>query len=325
MNFFSELKNKAIIIVIIFVVFYVAFAIFYDANQFIESSKQINYYFVIPALLAFTSSILIKSLRQMLFLRHMGIKIPLKQNIIIYLAGLSMLFTPAGMGEMIKSHFLFKKYNHSVSKTLPLVIVERYHDVLAVFCLITIFSIISEITFLTIPIVIIGILLLVSFILVQRKKISPIFQKIIRKVKIFKNLENQSNEFNETLESFSSKKIIFSGWLVGIVAWSFDGLGIFLCFQAFALDFDFLITTVLGLSSILFGALTLIPGGVGVTEVSFVELLSLYGIESSVSSSLALFFRLLSIWFATCMGIVATKFALSKNKFEQSDNISKNE
>jgi len=250
----------------------------------------------------------------------MGIKISFKQNIIIYLAGLSMLFTPAALGELIKSHFLYKKYNHPVSKTLSLVFVERYHDLLAVFSIITIFSIISGITFLTIPILIIGILLLVSFILIRRKKISPIFQKIIQKVKIFKKIENHSNEFNESIESFTSKKIIFSGWVVGIAAWLSDALGIFLCFQAFGLEFDFLITTVLGLSSILFGALTLVPGGVGITEVSFVALLSLYGIESSVSSALALFFRLLSIWFATCIGIIAIKFAISKNKFEESSS-----
>ena len=96
------------------------------------------------------------------------------------------------------------------------------------------------------------------------------------------------------------------------MAWAIDGLGIFLCFQAFELDFDFFISALLGLASILIGALTLIPGGVGVTEVSFVQLLSLYGIESSIGSALALFFRLLSIWYVTCIGIVATKFALSK-------------
>jgi len=105
---------------------------------------------------------------------------------------------------------------------------------------------------------------------------------------------------------------------VGMAAWSFDALGIYLCFQAFELDFDFFTTSVIGLASILFGALTLVPGGVGVTEVSFVALLSTYGVESSISSSLALFFRLQSIWFVTCIGIVATKFALSKNKFEKS-------
>jgi len=301
-----------------FAIFYVAFAVYYDANQFIESFNKINSYFVIPILLSFTAGLLVKSLRQMLFLRHLGIKIPLRQNIIIYFAGLSMLFTPAGLGEMIKSHFLLKKYEQPVSKTMPLVIVERYHDALAIVSIIIIFSIITGITFLTIPILIIGSLLVVSLIVVRSRKLFPMFQKVIRKVKLLQNLENHSIEFNKSLVSFTSKKVFFSGWLVGIAAWSFDGLGIYLCFQAFELDFDFLITTVIGLASILFGALTLIPGGVGVTEVSFVKLLSLYEIESSISSSLALFFRLQSIWFATCVGIVATKFALSKEKFEQS-------
>jgi len=317
-NFFSEIKNKIIIILIIFVIFYVAFAIFYDANQFIENLDKINPYFIIPILLSFTAGLLIKSLRQMLFLKHLGIKIPLKQNIIIYLAGLSMLFTPAGLGEMIKSHFLLNKYNQPVSKTLPIVLVERYHDALAILSILIVFLIITGTTFLTIPVLIIGILLSVSLIVIRNRKLFPNFQKIIRKIRILKNLEDHSIEFNKSLVSFTSKKIFFSGWLVGIAAWSFDALGIFLCFQAFELDLDFLITTVVGLSSILFGALSLIPGGVGITEVTFVELLSLYGIESSTSSALALFFRLLSIWFATCVGIVAIKFVLSKNKFEQS-------
>ena len=298
---------------IIFVIFYVIFAIYYDANQFLESLDKINPYFIIPILFCFTTAILIKSLRQMLLLRHLGIKIPLKQNTIIYLAGLSMLITPAGLGEMIKSHFLLKKYNQPVSKTIPLVLVERYHDALAILSILIIFSIITGTTFLTIPLLIIGILLLVSLIVIKSRKLFPMFQKVIRKVKIFQALENHSIEFNKSLVSFTSKKIFFSGWVVGMVAWSFDGLGIFLCFQAFELDFDFFISALLGLASILIGALTLIPGGVGVTEVSFVQLLSLYGIESSIASALVLFFRLLSIWYVTCIGIVATKFALSKN------------
>jgi len=302
---------------ILFIIFYVAFAIYYDANQFLESLEKVNLYFIIPILLSFLAGILVKSLRQMLFLRHLGIKIPLKQNTIIYLAGLSMLITPAGLGEMIKSHFLLKKYNQPVSKTLPLVLVERYHDALAILCILIIFSIITGTTFLTIPVLIIGTLLFVSLIVIRSRKLFPMFQKVIRKVKIFQTLENHSIEFNKSLVSFTSKKIFFSGWLVGITAWSFDALGIFLCFQAFELDFDFFTSALLGLSSIIFGALSLIPGGVGVTEVSFVQLLSLYGIESSISSSLALFFRLQSIWFVTCIGIVATKFALSKNKSEQ--------
>jgi len=272
-EFFSEIKKRAILIIIGFAIFYVVFAIFYDARQFTEGTAKINYYYVIPILLSFTAGLLIKSMRQFLFLKHLEITIPIKQNIIVYFAGLSMLFTPGGLGEMIKSHFLKKKYNAPVAKTLPVVLVERYHDALAILSLIIIFSVATNSSFLVIPIVIIAILLGAAIVLVKKRAVINSFQKLIQKVKILKTFENHSVDFTESLSSFSSRKVFFSGWAVGVAAWSFDALGIYLCFLAFDFDFDFLISAVIGLSSILFGAMSLIPGGVGVTEISFVELL----------------------------------------------------
>ena len=310
MEFFSEIKKRAILIIIGFAIFYVAFAIFFDARQFTEGTAKINYYYVIPILLSFIAGLLIKSMRQFLFLKHLEITIPIKQNIIVYFAGLSMLFTPGGLGEMIKSHFLKKKYNAPVAKTLSVVLVERYHDALAILSLIIIFSVATNSSFLVIPIVIIAILLGAAIVLVKKRAIMNSFQKLIQKVKILKTFEDHSVDFTESLSSFSARKVFFSGWAIGVAAWSFDALGIYLCFLAFDFDFDFLISAVIGLSSILLGAMSLIPGGVGVTEISFVELLSARGVDSSLSSTLALFFRLLSIWFATLIGIIATRFAL---------------
>ncbi len=310
MEFFSKIKKRAILIIIGFAIFYVAFAIFYDARQFTEGIVKINYYYVIPILLSFTAGLLIKSMRQFLFLKHLEITIPIKQNIIVYFAGLSMLFTPGGLGEMIKSHFLKKKFNAPVAKTLPVVLVERYHDALAILSLIIIFSVATNSSFLVIPIVIIAILLGAAIVLVKKRAVMNSFQKLIQKVKILKSFENHSVDFTESLSSFSARKVFFSGWAVGVAAWSFDALGIYLCFLAFDFDFDFLISAVMGLSSVLFGSMSLIPGGVGVTEISFVEQLSARGVDSSLSSTLALFFRLLSIWFATLIGIIATRFAL---------------
>jgi len=310
MNFFSEIKKRPIVIIIGVLIFYVAFAIFYDASLFLEGAAKIDYYLVIPILMIFTAGLLMKSMRQFLFLKHLGISIPIKQNIIIYFSGLSMLFTPGGFGEIIKSHFLKKKYNQPVSKTIPVVLVERYHDALAILSLVFIFSVITNTSFLIIPIFIITIILVVSIIMVKKKEVLSSFQKITSKIKIFQNFENQSQDFNDSLRSFSSPKIFFSGWLLGVTAWSIDAFGIFLCFKAFGLDLDFFTTTIVGMSSILFGALTLIPGGIGVTEVSFVQLLSDRGVDSSLSSTLALFFRLLSIWFATLVGIISTRFAM---------------
>ena len=78
MEFFSEIKKRAILIIIGFAIFYVAFAIFYDARQFTETTAKINYYFVIPILLSFTAGLFIKIMRQFMFLKHLEIKIQFK-------------------------------------------------------------------------------------------------------------------------------------------------------------------------------------------------------------------------------------------------------
>ena len=46
----------------------------------------------------------IQSLRQQILLKKIGVRIPLKENYLLYLAGLSMIVTPGGLGETIKSY-----------------------------------------------------------------------------------------------------------------------------------------------------------------------------------------------------------------------------
>ena len=106
---------------------------------------------------------------------------------------------------------------------------------------------------------------------------------------------------------------MISAWLIGLAGWSFDALAIFFSFLAFGLNFDFLLTTIIGFSSVLFGSLSFLPGGIGVTELSFVQLLLTYKIELSLATALVIFIRLTGLWFATCLGFFAIKFISNKN------------
>ena len=95
-----------------------------------------------------------------------------------------------------------------------------------------------------------------------------------------------------------------------MVAWFFEAIGIFLCFQAFSLSVSFSVTSAFGFFSTLFGAISFIPGGAGVTEFIFVRLLSSYGIDLSVATALVIFYRICSLWYSTAIGIISTRFVL---------------
>ena len=144
---------------------------------------SIDIRFLVLILLSFTAAIFIKGIRQLLLLRTIGINLKFKENLLIYLGGLSLIATPAGLGQMIKSYFLFKKYDQPILKTAPVVILERYHDLLALFCYMVIVSLIGNIKILQLPMFIIAILLSLGIILIKRVKIIQSIQKILSRVK----------------------------------------------------------------------------------------------------------------------------------------------
>ena len=62
-------------------------------------------------------------------------------------------------------------------------------------------------------------------------------------------------------------------------------------------------------SSIIVGAASLIPGGVGVAEGSIAGLLNLSGINLSVALALGILIRIFTLWYGVVAGFVALKIS----------------
>lgn len=316
----SFLGRKIITIIIAITIFYIVMAVYSDANQLVKYLHNIEIGFVSLILLSFTISILIKSLRQSFLLRCIGIRLGFIQNLILYIAGLSMTITPGGMGQMIKSHYLLKHHHQPVSKTLPIVLAERYSDIIALVSFIMLFTALNNITILTTPILVIAVVVALGGIVVRSRSLFHFVLELLMKLSIFKSFQNSSIEFNSTLVSLFQNESLFICWLLGMAASFFDAVGIFMCFESLKLNFNFGFTSAFGFSSILFGAISFIPAGAGITEVSFVQLLSHYGIEISKAAALVLLVRLLSVWYSTFIGVIATRFIARRKNIKFSAN-----
>jgi uncharacterized protein (TIRG00374 family) len=81
-------------------------------------------------------------------------------------------------------------------------------------------------------------------------------------------------------------------------------------------NLDFGLATAFGFSSVLFGAASFIPGGLVVTEISFIKFLSNSGFTIATATALIILIRLSSVWYSTLIGAIATYFA-SKLRQEQ--------
>jgi len=302
-------SDKIIITIIIFLAFYVALVLYSDIGKVSSEFMKIKIEFVFLSILFSLFSLLVRAYRQKKLLDKLGIHIPIKKNISLFFSGMSMMITPLGAGELIKSHFIKRNYNHPISKTSPIVFFERFNDLFAV---VTILAAVLVLNYFWQGAIILGvssILLVILFLIAANKTFLQFFQKKIEKIKFLKRfLPNP--EFYDTFSILTKKETTITIWAISVTSFLFDAMAIYFGFLAFGQNFGFIESTGYYYSSILFGAISFLPGGIGITEGSFVGFLVSDGLELSLASSIVLFTRLTTIWFATITGFIAYHFVL---------------
>jgi len=310
--FISTTRNKIILTIFLILLFYAIFIIYSDIEKITKTYQQIELFYLIPifGLLSFT--IFIRSQIQSVLLNTLGINLTLKQNYILFLTGLSMTITPIGFGQMIKSHFLEQKYGYPISKSLPLVFVERLLDFISIILILWIslfFHFLPEsFTVVIISTVLVFGLLLIIKNNVIRNKIQSIIDKNSFLSKKFSNFK----EFDVSLKKISNFKILFTTSLLTLLVTFLEGFVLYLGFLAFHIDLGYFESIQLFYTSILVGIFSFLPGGIGVTEGSFVILMVKQNFEFVLATSLILFLRLITIWFVSLIGFIATYFITQK-------------
>jgi len=303
MGFSNLIKNKTVSFIILVMILYIAIALLSDIHKISIQFLKLNVGFIILILglevLAFT----LRGIRQKYFLFRLGIKMTFFESFEIFMAGYSMIATPGGSGEIIKSHFLKQTHGTSFSKTVPLVFAERFHDLLAVTTIIII-TLLASYNWGSMLITIFSVSFLVGiYVLLKNTKLFPRLQNRLLRIKFLKKFVPNS-EFNEGLRSLMTPKMTLFGWLVSFPSWFLEAIAVYLAFLSFGQNLTFIVSTQITFTATLFGALSLLPGGIGITEGSLIGLIISRGIEFATASALVLFIRLTSIWFATILGFI---------------------
>ena len=294
-------------------IFYVIFIVYSDFEEFSINISQFDFSYL-PIILAFVFlGIIIKSIRQQLLYKQIEVGISFKTGILLFISGLSMEATPGGSGELIKSYYLKKKFGYPLAKTFPTVIMERLLDLTGIAGILLIVGLLLDnYNIISLMLILLSTLSLI-FASGKKKKLFDFLLSIIEKIPI---LKKQASSFSESYQVFgelTSSKIMTKTLGLSFFVWMTDAIMIYLIFMGFNLNFDIIFSTFSMYSSLLLGVLTMVPAGIGVTEVSFVEILRGEGVATATSTSLVILFRLVTVWFLTVLGFCATRYFLKNN------------
>jgi uncharacterized protein (TIRG00374 family) len=216
--------------------------------------------------------------------------------------------SPGKAGELIRSYFLYEKFGISIIKTTSSIIFERVSDFISVLFIIIfnwkIFINInshwlkSGVNFFYVLLVIV-----ISFILIIPKyklNIKKLFNKLLPKT-----ISRISTISFETLKEFFKFKFLFLTSFLGIVSWTLEGLSLFLILNKISsIKITFWGATLAHTSAGLFGALSMLPGGLGTTEIGLISLITMQGINLNISALVTVIIRLITLWYATLLGFI---------------------
>lgn len=298
----KNVHQKIVLSILVFTLFFALLSVYADLEKVALNLENFKWFFIIPVLFFSLLNYTLRFLRWEFYLKKLGIKISTTKSSLIFISGLTMSITPGKFGETLKSYLLKITDNVQISRSAPIVIAERLTDFIALVILALYGSfyfnygreIIAGIGFAIVG----GI-----FILSKKENFYSILERI-RKTIGDKFTTKINIAYNSVVELINLKVLIPS-ILISIVSWSFECLGFYIVVQSYSIDLSFNLTTFIYSFSTLAGAISMLPGGLGLTEGSMSGLLILNKIPPDIAVAITIIIRLATLWFAVALGLIS--------------------
>ena len=307
--------DKVLFLIICTILFYVAILIISDINLIFEKISEIKSEYFLIIFVLMTIQFIFLGIKYHRLLKKLNVPISVKDSVLIFISGLTLIATPGGIGTAIKSQILKKKYDQPFAKTLPIIFIERFTELLAILIILTFFLIWNQM-YESIIVVIVGYcFIIIMYVLCSNTNFFVFFKKLVSKIK---KIEKLIKSFDESRDSFSKLfefKTFSESMIWSIFAKISQFLAVYFIFLSLDIDINLILSGQIYYTSLVLGSLTFIPSGLIITESSMLGLLLNTGVDLSLASLSVILIRLITTWLGTMIGIIALKIlGISFNK-----------
>lgn len=237
------------------------------------------------------------------FLSVLGHTLPFFESLRIYIGGFTFSVTPGKTGEALRSVFL-KDYNIPYRESFGAFLAERFSDFMACFLLATGGLLCCPQTR---PMMLVGLAIVITILLLIQS------ESFLHKVEKWgkKMLPERFGEHIEfVLETVLSFRKCFSfltltfAIIIGMLAWGLEGLGCYALLKMLGSDISLYNVIFIYAFSLLVGAMTFLPAGLGGAEFTMMQLLVLYDVPPSIAVAVTILIRLTTLWWSVFLGLI---------------------
>jgi len=310
----ATLRRRMGLGVFLGLVVYAGFALWSDVGSLGAALADMNPW-VVPAAMGLSfANYLVRFVRWERYRTLLGVRLDRRTSFLIHLAGLSLTVTPGKMGEAFKSWLIKEVDGSPISRTAPIVVAERFTDLVAFLVLVAAGGLATApqhawIFWATLAASGVGLAALSS------RTVGELACSLVARLPLVGGFAGKARLALQSTRALMAPRELFGPILLATLGWSLECTGFWLVAGDLApqgLPWLFCAYT-FALSAVAGAVLVFAPGGLGVTEGTMTGLLRARYLGAGLAAEAAraravsatLVIRLCTLWFAMGVGLVA--------------------
>lgn len=282
-----------------------------DVSQLRSAFAAFRWTLITPILLLTLVGYVLRFIRWQIYLRRLNVPpLPLLTSVLVFLSGFSMAVTPGKAGEVLKCVELRRLTGAPVNRTSAAVLIERVTDTLAMLLL----AGIGVIQF-AYGRLFLGAGLMVTIAVIAVLQRPDRFANVVRiatRWSVINRIAEHASTFFGASRHLVAPRLLVIATTLSLLAWGAECGALFLVLLGLGVPVSWnllLVAIFVMATSTLLGAVSMLPGGLGIADASVAGLLVLLLSDDVMTRGLAaaaaLLIRFATLWFGLLVGLAA--------------------
>lgn len=251
--------------------------------------------------------------RWLMLSRVLNLQVPHSANALYYFSGYSLTATPGKAGEAIRLWLMKSGHGIAYSRSMPLMVADRALDIWSIM-LLTLVSFSGFQAYRWHGVALLVLVVLVSLPLVRPKMLEPVLLAATGVAKRRARLLVLLRRVLRAIDRLSNWKTYGATLVPSVFGWCAEAFALFLILQHFGAEVSVANAVFVFSFSMIVGAISMLPGGLGSTEATMIILLTTLGVEMDVAMISTAIIRITTFWFAVVIGLLLVPSAMTTSR-----------
>jgi uncharacterized protein (TIRG00374 family) len=307
----EQVQRRLIAGLMIGVVVVLAVVLISDGDALAEAFRSFDWRLVPAVIILTLLNYALRFVKWQYYLRLLDVRdLSWPDSLRVFVAGFTMVMTPGKVGELLKSYLVRVRTGTPMARTAPIIFAERLTDGIAMLVLagigLTVFTYGWQLMLVGAVVSVGGLILLQHDALMHR------ILAAIGRTGFGRGRAETMTTLYESTRSLLRPRPFATAVGIGVVSWLGECLAFFLILVGLgipATPYVLVASIFVFAAAAWIGAASMLPGGLGVAELSVAGLLLLTiddpAMTSSTAAAATLLIRFATLWFGVILGVVA--------------------